>query len=272
MEKSSEDRGVGRQAACDDRTIPEAEWLARRKRVEGLRRLSSCIYVVVACGALSGLLYLAAFDIWYVIVCPVPIVVLYIGLWFTDKVILLRHELKCPWCGIPIRPDGRALGECGDRLSPEDLNCPRCRQAVIEVDYKPTNVATHTITQEDMINLGEWSAKCRRASWAIGTFLVLWIVLSVGIIIVLSWVAERSLLYGRLLVSALLGLTLLALFWPRWVSEANSVICPACGVKIGPNGYGLGQKQKGYVRLSRSSRRCPRCRTVILTTEEEGEQ
>jgi hypothetical protein len=272
MEKPSEDRGAGRQAACDDRTIPEAEWLARKKRVEGLRRLSGWIYVVVAFGILSGLLCLATFNIWYVIVCPVPIAMLYIGLWFTDKTILLRHDLKCPWCGIPIRPDGRALREFDNRLSSEDVNCPHCRQPVIEVDYKPMNVVTHTITREDMINLYEWSAKCRQASWAIGTFLVLWIVLSAGIVIVLSWVAERSLLYGLLLVTALLGLTLLALFWPRWVSEANSVVCPACGIKIGPNGYGLGQKEKGYVRLNRSSRRCPRCRTVILSTEEEGNQ
>jgi hypothetical protein len=265
MEKRIEDKDEGGCCACDDVVIPEAEWLLRQKRARGPLQVSWLIFVCVILSGMVGVGVLAHFNIWYVIAFPVLGAMMYIGLRRIDKAVLLRYELKCPWCGVPIGPNGAALeGGGGNRLSPEDLNCPRCRQPVILLDNRPSNVMKRPVPKDNLIGLDEWSKKCRHGGMAIGIVFLLWVALSIVLLIGGVWLAEKDALYGILNVPAMLGASAIAMLLIHQASIAYSVICPSCGVRIGPNGYGLGQKQKGYVRLSRSSRRCPRCRTVIL--------
>lgn len=258
--------------AGNDQRVPEYQWVRRVRRA----RFGWIVAAFLVCLYFLGigiLLSLLPESLWY-IAAVVPFAVAgWIGLTKIVWAIYGACGLRCPYCEVVITPEGRARrGHWHLRLGAHDINCPRCRQPVIDVDYRPIDVVTRTISQEDMIELDEWSEKCRRAFWGGCIDFVLLMVLLLGVPKVFKWVPESRSLYGLLALPAVLGLILLSVFFLRCIYQASSVICPACGVKIGPDGYGLGQKDKGYVRLSRSSRRCPRCRTVILTTEEEGEQ
>lgn len=257
---------------ANDQGVPEYEWIRRAKRAT---RLGLIVVLPLMCLYVLGIAILLSWvpeSLWY-IAAVVPFAVTgWIGAMKVAGAIYGACGLRCPHCEVVMTPNGSALwGHWYRRLGANDINCPRCRKPVIEVDYRPTNVVTRTITQEEMIDLAEWSRNRRRAAFAGGIGWLLYLVLLVITALMVAVWGEGG-VYGLLLVPALLGWGLLILFWVRWAGQANSVVCPACGIEIGPNGYGLGQKDKGYVRLSRSSRRCPRCRTVILPTEEEGEQ